>query len=386
MPSKKILIIIKKYLNNEASYSDIKRLIIWLDSKENITIFKEYVSLEYLINKNLKKFETTKLVDEILNFKENKAKIRVLNFKRLFKYAATIIVLVAIAYFFTKENSKIDKPILVNSNIEKGTDKATLTLGDGSTIILSKEQKYVSDEVSSDGEKLIYQESKDKATISKREIVYNYLTIPRGGKFYLELADQTKIWLNSESKIKYPVEFHNGQTREVELLYGEAYYEVSPSSNHHGDKFRVITQGQDVEVFGTEFNIKAYKGEEVIKTTLVAGSISLNIDKKHQLLIPSQQSVFYKKTGEIDIKMVNTTFETSWKKGLFNFNEKSLTEIMKVLSRWYDIDIEIQNKSIKKLLFKGSIGKDQQIETILITLKNTKNISYEITDNKIIIK
>src|SRR5690606_10050143 len=105
--------------------------------------------------------------------------------------------------------------------------------------------------------------------------VFNYLVVPRGGQYQIKLADGTEIWLNADTKIKYPIAFQPGETRTVELLYGEAYLLVSPSSKHQGDAFKIITNEQEVRVIGTAFNLTAYSDEEKIYTTLVEGKVHI---------------------------------------------------------------------------------------------------------------
>ena len=162
-------------------------------------------------------------------------------------------------------------PILNKEDIiTTGSDKAVLTLEDGSNIELEKGKAFKTNVVNSNGEKLVYNKT------NQTKITYNYLTIPRGGQYFVKLSDGTEVWLNSESQLKFPVAFIKGQTREVTLVYGEAYFAVSPSTNHNGATFKVMNQGQEVEVLGTEFNIKAYKDEINIYTTLVEGKVTVS--------------------------------------------------------------------------------------------------------------
>ena len=199
--------------------------------------------------------------------------------------AASIVILISSVIFFNKEpnnfnnnDTQIAIPIIIN-NIETGTDKAILTLANGSEIALIKGETYKGQNVSSDGKEIVY----NGKAVSK-EITYNYLTTPSGGQFFVKLSDGTQVWLNSESRLKYPVTFLDGEIRQVELVYGEAYFDVSPSTAHKGLKFKVINQAQEVEVLGTEFNIKAYKDESNIFTTLIEGKVAVSIlNKKAQL-------------------------------------------------------------------------------------------------------
>nr|WP_233098703.1 FecR family protein [Aureibaculum flavum] len=275
------------------------------------------------------------------------------------------------------------EPIIVNNEINPGINKAILTLDNGSQLTLEKGDTLHTQNAESNGEELIY-EAKQK---NVGEVAYNYLTIPRGGYFFIKLSDGTKIWLNSDSKLKYPVSFNKGETRKVELVYGEAFFDVSPSTINGDSKFVVINESQEIVVMGTEFNVKAYEDESNIYTTLVEGKVSVNFSNSQQILIPNQQLNYDVETKKSLIKKVDVSNEISWKEGLFNFNGKSLREIMKVLSRWYDIDVVFENEQISDEEFVGSLSKDQNIEDILSSIKNFGIIKeYKIIEKTIILK
>ena len=302
---------------------------------------------------------------------------------------ASIVILVTSAIFLNKERShfndndtQIVSPIIINNSIETGTDKAILTLANGSDIPLVKGETYNTQNASSDGKEIVYN---IKATSGK--IAYNYLTTPRGGQYFITLSDGTKVWLNSESQLKYPVNFINGETRKVELVYGEAYFDVSPSLNHNGADFKVFNDSQEIQVLGTEFNIKAYKDETHIYTTLVEGEISVSFNGENQKLIPNEQSDLNIEASSIKIATVDVHDEISWKEGVFNFQQKSLKDIMKVLSRWYDMDVVFIDANVEQEKFNGSLRKDQKIEDILFRIKNFGIIkNYRINDKKLILE
>ncbi len=268
-----------------------------------------------------------------------------------------------------------------NKLIKIGSNKATLTLEDGSNIELEKGKTFKNNSINNNGEKLIYKKTNQK------EIKYNYLTIPRGGQYFVELSDGTEVWLNSESQLKFPVAFIEGKTREVELVYGEAYFDVSSSTNHNGANFKVINRGQEIDVLGTEFNLKAYKDETQIYTTLIEGKVTIsNFTLNKQILLPNQQSILDIENNNIKITEVDIKTEISWKDGLFVFKEKNLKDIMIVISRWYDVDIVFANKSLENIKFKGVLGKDQDIEEILFSIKTLSVINdYKINDKTIIL-
>ncbi|WP_158973670.1 FecR family protein [Cellulophaga sp. L1A9] len=304
----------------------------------------------------------------------------------LWRYAAAVVVFFALGmgYFFQRNSIKDVEPITVVKNaIEVGSDKATLTLEDGSAIILGGENTYQSQNATSNTSQIFY----DSDQQNTKEVIYNYLTIPRGGKFFLKLSDGTQVWLNSDTQIKYPVSFVKNKTRKIELLYGEAYFDVSPSTNHNGSKFIVFNNEQEVEVLGTEFNIKSYKDESNIYTTLTEGRVEITFDGIKQNLIPGQQLFLDKKTNYFLVKEVDLYNEVSWKDGVFSFDDKSLKEIMVVLSRWYDVEVEFKNEDIKNEKFVGILRKNQTIEEILLGIKNFEIIkNFHIYDKKIVLE
>lgn len=302
-----------------------------------------------------------------------------------YKYAAaaSLILLVAVSYLFLNKNPEVKNPVVVNAPIEIGTNKATLTLEDGTKIALVKGTNYKTSDVSSNGEHIVY----DSKGHSNEKIGSNFLTIPRGGQFFIQLADGTKVWLNSESQLKYPVAFVDGQVRKVELVYGEAYFEVSPSTAHKGSKFEVYTKKQTVEVIGTQFNIKAYNDEDHIYTTLAEGKVAVTTPDQKQFLIPKEQSDFNPKANSLTTAKVDVYSAIAWKEGFFSFRTMPLKDIMKVLSRWYNVDVTFANKKLENVKFNGVLRKDQDIKEILTTIQTTKSINaYEVKNGKIIIK
>jgi ferric-dicitrate binding protein FerR (iron transport regulator) len=383
MLTDRIKTIISKYLSNQASNSELDELGLWLEESAHQKEFYYYVKTNYAINFNLQKFNSKHSKKQLLALIDKDKKV--IRFRSIVKFAAaaSILLVITLTVFFQREaNTQLVEPAVVNS-IEPGTDKATLTLEDGTQVTLEKGVSFQLQNASSDGEGIIYQTG-EKNT---KEVVYNYLTIPRGGQFFIKLSDGTQVWLNSESKLKYPINFKENETRKVELVYGEAYFDVSPSSAHNGTKFIVYNQFQEIEVLGTEFNIKAYRDETNIYTTLVEGKVSVNTPISNQILKPSQQTNFNLEANSMTISEVNVYNEVSWKDGVLSFRRKPLADIMKVLSRWYDVEIYFANDSIKKAGFNGVLGKDQNIEEILKTIKNFGVINdYNIEDKHIILK
>ena len=312
--------------------------------------------------------------------------IRVIPFykKSLFKYAvaASLVLFVTFTAIFKLQKQDV-LPVANSHKIEIGTDKATLTLEDGTNVILGNGKTYADKNLNSTGKELLYKES----GVALGKVTYNYLTVPRGGQYYLKLSDGTQVWLNSESQLKFPTSFIEGKTRVVELVYGEAYFEVSPSTQNNGSHFKVFTKKQVVEVLGTQFNIKAYKDEAAIYTTLVEGKVMVTSAGNVEKMVPGQQLICDVKSQALTFHQTDVSNEISWKRGVFSFERKSLKEIMTVLSRWYDFKVIFTKPEIEKKEFVGVLGRNQKIEEILNTLKEFGNIKdYEIKDKTIILK
>jgi len=392
---KKIII---KYITNTITEPELEELKLWLKKKKNQKIFKQYIKTSYdvnvLINKPNLDTAYQKISDSIDQKKEPKLK----TLSNWYKYAAAavIVFLFSYTYYFYYNQQPTEVLNTFTKTVNSGVDKATLTLNDGSNIALEKGKVYTTNAIVSNGKKIIY--NKKEKTISDKNteviddqkintpIAYNYLTTPRGGEYQITLSDGTQVWLNSETKLKYPTTFIEGKTRQVELIYGEAYFDVSSSKNHYGATFKVISNLQEVEVLGTEFNVKAYKDEPNVYTTLAEGKVAVsNVAFKENLKV-GQQSILNSTTGNIEIKTVNVYNETAWRLGSFSFKNKSLKEIMKVLSRWYNVDIVFENKELETIKFNGVLSRSMTLEEILTPIKRNANLNYAVDNTKIILK
>ncbi|MEE9364864.1 MAG: FecR family protein [Cellulophaga sp.] len=386
MLNKKIETIVIKYLSKSVSIDELIELTVWVNENHNYELLKDFIKTDYLINFNMLDFDTEGEKEIILQkIKRKEKNIQKNKINRVFKYAAIVVIILGLSYTYFVDNfssQKKQNPV-TNTIIQPGKDKAILTLENGSELVIenSKDVKLKGRLLTS--KKLVY----DVKPISKNDIVkYNSLTIPKGGKFFVILSDGTKVWLNSDSKLKYPINFKKGQLRKVELVYGEAYFDVSPSASHNGSTFKVLTGVQEIEVLGTEFNIKAYQDEDEIVTTLVEGKVTIGNGKETRFLNPSEQSIIVKKEGVITILKVAKTFnETAWKEGYFSFRQKSMKEIMKTLSRWYNIDYVFKNPEKENKSFTGILDRESEITQILTYIQKTNEISFQINNNTIII-
>ena len=369
--------ILKNELSIDLEQSDFFEKI---DKKYILDNLKEPELIEkrLLLKKSINKAEGWKKVESRI-----KGPVRYLYCRKYAATAAVFVILLSGYVFrgvFISDNQK-DAEIIIESIIKPGTDKAILTTADGSLVELVKGKSLKTKNATTDGRVLVYE--KNNSNLSK--LAYNFLTVPRGGQFLINLQDGTKVWLNSESQLKYPVSFEDGLDRRVELIYGEAYFDVSPSENHGGSKFKVANQNQEIEVLGTEFNIKAYKDETNIYTTLVEGKVLVKKGNTLNQLTPNQMSNFDLTKNTITLTTVDVYNEISWKEGIFSFDGKTLKDIMTVLSRWYDFEVEFRDKSIEEEEFVGILEKGQDIEDILRSIKSFEIIGDYSIEGKLII-
>jgi len=377
--------IIVKFLNKEASSHELEILNSWLENKKKSTLFNHLVKVEYLTAACMSNYDLQKAKESIDKKLKKVEKVRRMTIYKKIAVAASFALLITFGLTFY---NKTEKEIVNVPPIDIGSSKAILTLDNGNQVHLEKGKAYNSDNINSNGEQLLYSES-SLAKNKHETLSYNYLEIPRGGEFFIKLIDGTKVWLNSESKIKYPTKFIKGKPRVVELLYGEAYFEVSPSTKHNGDTFKVLTKQQEINVLGTEFNIKAYNNEDKIATTLVNGSVQVKSGVIKKYIKPNQQSIINNKNpNSIKVLEIDATQEIAWVKGIFSFDEESLGEMMQVLSRWYNVDVVFETAERKNYVFTGILERTKSIENILELIEATsvEDIKFEISKKTIIVK
>jgi len=303
------------------------------------------------------------------------------NSKNTFLYvlsAACAIVLIVISItIFTNKEKDINNTLNI---INPGSSRATLVLSSGEKILLGENNETVIDSnlsVLSLHDTLSYKNSK-LTKISKD--IYHTLVIPRGGEYIVKLSDGTKIWLNSDSKLKYPIKF-NGTTRKV-YLEGEAYFEVAKNKSK---PFIVQYKSHKLTVTGTVFSIRAYSDENNILTTLESGSVNVEIDKYKYSLKPDEQSIFNTKTQKTIISKVRAWEYTIWHNEIFFFDDESLESIMKTLARWYNISVFYENEDLKNIRFNGQLKRYSNVNGFLDKIQKLKKVRFNIKGRCVVV-
>jgi ferric-dicitrate binding protein FerR (iron transport regulator) len=381
-----------KYLLNELSDQEARTFEKWVfESQENMRTFADYKNAWSLTMADLEE-EKVSLEN---NYKElqhrinSKRRKKLNKISRFLKYAAVIFLIAGLTALLVNQwvgKAPFQKYAMELSKIEPGTRKAMLLLENGRYIpldsasagaITTVDHKHIAE---LDKGQIVYSSSKEERGKRVKEIIYNTIIIPRGGEYKLVLSDGTCVWLNSETEIKYPVEF-SGKTREVLLVRGEAYFEVA-----RNEKVPFLVSFNDslkVKVLGTHFNINAYEDDPVARTTLLEGSVEVTSASGYASVLRPGQQLRLGQNGTKELANVNVNEVVAWKNGDFFFDNENLESIMKKLSRWYDVPFKFKDEKLKNIQFFGIIKRHENINSILEMLKITKMVEFRIVDGTI---
>ena len=354
----------------------------WRDeSPENEQLYESEMNTEYIVQKS-HEVARVNIVNGYMNvLLKRKRNVRVRRVRRIVSIAAGVVLpsLAVVLWYGTRERIE-DVSEQVASVIRHGGVKAELVLADGTTRILGSE---VTDSLLvQQGANIVVQNQGvsycvDSSVVEER---YNTLRVPRGGEYSITLSDGTIVYLNSESELRYPVNFV-GRDRRV-YLSGEAYFDVVQDEAH---PFIVDMGNSSVRVLGTSFDVRAYADEDEVLTTLVQGSVKFSAGKEFVTLEPGKQAVLGK-SGSIETREVDTYLYTAWKEGVFAFKRQRLEEIMKVVARWYDVNIFWENVSQKEVTFTGKMKRYDDFSKVVEVLEMTGNTEFVIKENNIFIR
>lgn len=313
---------------------------------------------------------------------------RIITFRRL--AAAAVILLLAGAGFWYLGNTGKQTPVASNTEapqpaatINPGSNKATLTLSDGSIVTLdsagNKTIHQGNQSIKQQNGQLLYTAQGNNNTVH-----YNKLSTPRGGQFQIVLPDGTKVWLNSATTLRYPTAF-TGNNRVVELE-GQGYFEVAPNATH---PFLVKVpsthrDSMEVQVLGTGFDVMAYADEATVNTTLISGSVRVKEGNTLQTLQPGQQAVMDNDNHAISVRPADIKKVTAWKNGVFVFNNTALPAILREVARWYDVEI-VYNASPSSELYGGGISRNLQLSSVLRLLEASGYNHLKLEGRKVIV-
>ena len=307
--------------------------------------------------------------------------------KTIIRYAAILTLPIVAASIFLLQKNDRQAIVSISEVIKPGEHKAVLITGGGDRITLSdstlspiQEQNGMIVNVMNN--KVFYTLPED-SLCTQESPIFNTLQIPRGGEYFLTLADGTEVWLNAETEIRYPVQF-TGNKRVV-YLDGEAYFTVAPDKKK---PFTVVSTHANVSVLGTQFNFRAYPDEQDVQTTLVSGSVIMQSEKyKQQIkLVPGEQGVLEKRSANLTKQEVNTYLYTAWKDGRFAFRDARLEDLFNILARWYDLSIFYQSPEAKDIRFTGDLNKTDDFKSILKIIEQNERVTFTVNQHTVFIQ
>ncbi|WP_343304297.1 FecR domain-containing protein [Chitinophaga niabensis] len=293
------------------------------------------------------------------------------------RVAAAAAVLLLATWWFTQQPKKSAPQIVEQQKrpILPGSNKATLTLADGSTVTLDSTGNQVisrgDTKISQQNGQLLY------SSAGKTAEGYNKLSTPRGGQFRVVLPDGTKVWLNSASSLRYPMAF-TGKERIVELE-GQGYFEVAQNAEQ---PFKVKAHEMEVQVLGTHFDIMAYADENTVNTTLLEGAVQVKEGNTARLLKPGQQAIL--KSHAFTVQEADVKRVIAWKNGLFVFNDMALPAILREVARWYDVEIVYETTPGTEL-YGGGLARNLHLSNVLTLLEGSGFNHFRVEGRKVIV-
>ena len=377
-------IIVKIRLRN-VTFQERATLADWLEESENNRQLYKRIVRGQSIAKRLKEEDQ---INESVNFvlvrdgiiRRLVRKQQTRRFLRLVSGSISAACLVGAVLFVL--NNKPDKEIrrtsgeeniIIAANPETNT-RAMLILADGVQIDLVHDLPEVVEQkraiIRGENGKLLYEVKRDSLLNDETvEETFNRVVTYVGGDYFLTLSDGTRVWLNADSELEFPVSFVRNER--VVKLQGEAYFEVQRDVNK---PFIVDANGLRTRVLGTSFNVKAYRDEQNVFTTLVKGSVAVevldngNVPTSRVVLEPGMQAMWHEGSKAISVQPVNVANIAAWKDGKFIFTEEDIEVVLRTLSRWYGVNFICKDTQMEKYTFNGLINKDEKLETVLENL------------------
>lgn len=301
------------------------------------------------------------------------------------KVAAAVLLLASLSFVLWNlgKNKNVLKEVqnsqlFSGEEIKPGKTAGVLILSDGRTIdLLGDEEKQINDlpgKLKKDAKGVLSFQNSESLFSQEDTVGEHALITAKGQQFQFILPDGTQVWLNADSKITFPSTFINADERAVKLE-GEAYFDVMRNEDQ---PFLVQTDKQLIQVLGTQFNVNSYQEENITKTTVVEGAVLVN----HNLrLKPGEQARTNARHEDAKVK-ANIEAEISWQKGYFEFDEENIYQIMRKLSRWYNVEVEF-GENMPEDVMKGRISKFESVDKVLGIISQTDLVRFKIESRTI---
>lgn len=296
--------------------------------------------------------------------------------------AASLLLIISIGIIITKRTGAKKTSEIYTVDFKPAPNKAILTLSNGHRIVI--DDSHAGQLASEKGIAIVKNEKGNLmyrlTNVNESDVLdTDIITTPRGAQHQVVLSDGTQVWLNAESSIKFPASF--GKNKREVVLNGEGYFEVAKDKSR---PFYVHTETQTIRVLGTHFNINAYQDDQVITTTLFEGAVSVTDHGNNLLLKPGQQCLINQQHNPMVVNCENLDAVIAWKNGQFNFSNADVHQIMKQVSRWYDVDVEYRsNKNNYRL--SAEFSRNMNASKVLTILSYT-GLKFKTEGRKIIVE
>ncbi len=383
--SDRIVRLLQLYLLGDITEEERQELEDWCEEAPRNRKLFEQICQEDLFSKERYVYEKINDTKAFSVFEKRVRKVSSRSIGNWWKYAAVLLfpILVVGSWKLMHETEQVSIVASSVAPIQPGCSQAVLVLDDGRKVFLKEEEEGVISEdkeitVTGEKDRLVYTSSEGK---NVDEIRFNELEVPRGGEYKVRLADGTLVYLNSATRMKYPVKFDEKE-RKV-YLSGEAYFEVAKDPER---PFFVEMEGVEVRVYGTSFNVNTHQ-EGNIQTVLVKGSIGVKVlsSGMESVIRPGQMAEFKQGNTKVDVKDVNVAVYTDWKDGIFRFENQRLEDILAVLSNWYDMNVFYQTVSVKELHFSGYMERYKDVSVILEAITLSTGVTFSVQGKTIIV-
>ena len=383
MGEEEIISLIPLLLQGKATDEQERAVRCWLEENEgHLEIYRKYCAVYYRLYYagEWKKIDVSRAIKQVKG--QNDRKTIVFRKRKLLSGVAALFLICIGAYWLLHSDKQPEVcPQKVVEQINSGEKKAILTLADGKQVELVSGSAVDKDlgivQVTGDSMAGLVYRAKD--TIVKA-LEYHLLSVPRAGEYVMTLSDGTKVWINAESEIKYPVVF--GPDKREVFITGEAFFEVVKDSLR---PFIVHTPNAQTTVLGTSFNIRAYPEEKRSQTTLAEGSVRIYSPGSSMLLKPGEQAEVSALSGEMVKQEVEVKNFTSWKDGRFVFEQQPLEDIMRTLERWYDIRVIFKDEGAKRISLSGNMKRYGDFSQVMKMLQMTGDVRFELHGNDVYI-
>lgn len=381
---------LRRYASGDLSEQEVRDFLAYIQSSDQRKDVKKAI-YSILVELDKGVYGDEDIDDELLRdslsaikekIKDNVVPRTTRYWRKYISIAAVLLALTTVSYWIFQYASKGGENATQEffEQVKPGRQAATLTLSDGRKIVLSESSggRLASDNgveiiKQADGE-IIYKISDDEGKARGM----NTLSTARGESYRIQLPEGTKVWLNAASSLTYSTHIKEESMRKVKLE-GEGYFEVATLP---GQLFVVETSKETVHVLGTHFNVSNYIDDRVSHVTLVEGKVRVVSSQGPEKTIkPNQQ--FVNDGARIRVQEVDVNEAIAWKNGEFMFDKLTLEEIMKSISRWYDIDVEV-SAALKDRRIWGSISRSDDLEKVLQIIQLTdKNIKIKVDGRRV---